>query len=97
MSRHSNEQLVQHAREEKGHDLGKYWRHAAGDQRSVDVALHEQKDGLVPRSPVVAKVAAVPPVVVELAVAEAHDLGEAVEGGLEESKEAGEPAEEADG
>lgn len=40
---------------------------------------------------------AVPPVAVELAVTEAHDLSESVEEGLEKSEKASQPAEEGDG
>ena len=61
------------------------------------MAAHEVVDGLVPGGPVLFEGDAVPPVVVEVAVAEAHDLGHEVEEGLEEREEGGEPDDQADG
>lgn len=61
------------------------------------MALHELIDGFVPGSPVGAYAVAVPPVAVEIAVAETGDFGEGVEEGLEEGEETGEPYDEGDG
>lgn len=58
---------------------------------------HEMIHGLIPSAPVGAYGGGVPPVGVELAVAEAGDFCEGVEDGLEEGEEAGEPDYEGDG
>lgn len=56
--------------------------------------LHELINGLVPGAPVGSYRWGVPPVGVELAVAEARYLREGIEEGLEEREEAGEPDDE---
>lgn len=61
------------------------------------MALHELVDGFVPGAPVGAYAVAVPPVAVEVAVAETGDFGEGVKEGLEEGEETGEPDDEGDG
>lgn len=88
---------MQHARDEEDDDLRHRRRHATSNKRRVDVSTHEVGDRLVPRRPVSAYGADVPPGPVELAVTECHDLSERVERGLEEGEEAAEPAEDADG
>lgn len=95
--RHTDKQLVQHARDEEDDDLRHRRRHSSPDKRRVDVSTHEVGDRLVPRRPVSADRADIPPGPVELAVAKGHDLGECVERGLEEGEETAEPAEDADG
>ncbi len=97
MRGHADEEFVQEAGEDEDHDAGEAAAEAAPDERGVDVPAHEVVDGLVPRAPVVAHRGAVPPVGVELAVAEAHELRERVERGLEDGEEAGEPDDEGDG
>lgn len=71
---YADEELVQDAGEEEDDDLRKGRGAAAADERGVDVASHEICHGLVPRRPVGADGADVPPVAVKFAVAEAHDL-----------------------
>ena len=61
------------------------------------MAAHKVGHGLVPGSPVGADGRDVPPVAVELSVAEPHDFGKRIESGLEEGEEAAQPAEDADG
>ncbi len=58
---------------------------------------HEMVDWLVPCRPVLLHRRTVPPILVELAVAEAEDLSKGVEEGLEESEKAGEPDHYGDG
>lgn len=96
MCRDADEELVQHGREDEDSDGGLTRRPAATDERGEDVALHELVDGLVPGAPIGADAGGVPPVGVEVAVAEAGDLGEGVEEGLEEGEESGEPDYEGD-
>lgn len=87
---------MQDAGEEEDDDLREGGRAAATHEGRVDVAAHKVCDGLVPCCPVCADGADVPPVAVELSVAEAHDFSEGVECGLEEGEEAAEPAEDGD-
>lgn len=70
---------------------------AAAAERREDVPAHELVDGFIPGAPVDAYAGAIPPVCVELAVAEAGDLGQGVQEALEEGEEAGEPDDEGDG
>lgn len=97
MGRYADEHLVQHGREEKDGDARDKGAPPAPDHGRVDVASEVLRDGLVPRAPVGAEAGAVPPVVVERPVTEAHDLGEGVEERLEQGEEAGEPDDEGNG
>ena len=58
---------------------------------------HEIRDRLVPGSPVRANTADVPPIAVELAVAEAHHFSQGVKCRLEKREESAEPAKDGDG
>ena len=88
---------MQHPTQHENARAGRLRAPAPADERGVDVPLHEVVDGFVPRAPVRAHARAVPPLGVKFAVAEAEDLGQGVEGGLEDGEEAGEPDDEADG
>ena len=70
---------------------------ASTDQRRIDMPPHEIIDRLVPRPPVSSDARAVPPLAVELAIPEHHDLGQGVEDGLEDGEEACEPDDQGDG
>lgn len=97
VSWHADKQLMQDAGEKEDEDLREGRRPAATYKRAVNVAAHEVCDGLVPGRPVGADTAHVPPVAVELAVAEPHDLCQSVERRLEQGEEAAQPAEDGDG
>jgi len=58
--------------------------------------FHELVDGFVPEPPVLAQAGRVPPVVVEGAVAEPHDLRQCVQRRLEDGKETRKPDDEGD-
>lgn len=88
---------MQEAGQQKDHGARELAAEAPADERGIDVPSHEVVHGFVPRAPVSAHRRAVPPVGVELAVAEAHHLGQGVEHGLEDGEEAGEPDDEGDG
>lgn len=59
--------------------------------------LHELVDGFIPGAPVRADAIAVPPIAVEVSVAEAGDFRKGVEEGLEEREESREPDDQGDG
>lgn len=97
MCRHTHQYFVQEAREDKDHDAREAIAETAANEREINMPAHEMIDGFVPGAPVIAHRRAVPPVGVELAVAEAHDFRQGVEGGLEDREEAGQPDDEGDG
>lgn len=96
MRRHADKDFVQAGGKDEGQDLRGSRVHAAPDQRSVYVTFHELGHGFVPGCPVGPDVGAVPPVAVEFAVAKPHHFGEGIERSLEESVEAGKPADDTD-
>lgn len=61
------------------------------------MAAHEEVDGFIPGAPVGLQIGAVPPIVVEVAVAEHGDLGQGIQKGLKQREEAGQPDDEGDG
>ena len=61
------------------------------------MATHKVIDGPVPGAPVGLQVGAIPPVSVEVAIAEHGEFGQGVHVGVEEGEEAGEPDDERDG
>ncbi|KFY44377.1 hypothetical protein V495_03489 [Pseudogymnoascus sp. VKM F-4514 (FW-929)] len=65
--------------------------------RGKDVPLHELVDWFIPRAPVCAYAVGIPPVAVEIPVAEAGYLSQGIEERLEEGEEASEPDDEGDG
>lgn len=89
MRGHTNQQFVQHAAKDKHRHTCRAGAPTAADERVVDVPSHEVVDGLVPGAPVRADGGRIPPFGVEFPIAEAHDLREAVERGLEDGEEAG--------
>lgn len=97
MRGHPDQQLMQQPREHKHHRAREPAAEAPAHERGVDVPPHEVIHGFVPRAPVVPHARAVPPLGVEFAVAEAHNLREGVQQALEDGEEAGEPDDEGDG
>ena len=93
----SDEQLVQNPGEKEDCDLCQRRWTSSPNKRAVDVTAHEVGHGLVPRRPVDAHAANVPPVAVELAVAEPHDFGQSIQERLEHGEEAAKPAKQRDG
>lgn len=89
--RDANEQLVQEAAEKKDARARRIRAPSPMHERGVNVSAHEAIHGLVPRAPIRAHARAVPPLCVELAVAEAHHLGKGVEEGLKDGKEECQP------
>ncbi len=61
------------------------------NERKVNMPLHEMIDGFIPRAPIDADAGTIPPIGVELAIAEAGDLGQGVQEGLEKREEASQP------
>ncbi len=88
---------MQEAREDKHHHTRCVRAPASSNERPVDMSPHEMVHGLIPRAPVHAHGGGVPPLGVELAVAEAHNLRQRVQGGLEDGEEAREPDDEGGG
>lgn len=88
---------MQHARDEEDHRARRVHVPASPDQRRVEVPPHEVSHREIPGAPVQADAAAVPPVPVELAVVESHELGQGVEVRVEEREEARQPDDEGDG
>lgn len=71
--------FVEKGRNEKDDHVRDVSADAGGDERVDDVALEELVDRHVPQPPVLPQVPAVPPVLVELAVAESQQLRDDVE------------------
>lgn len=94
---HAYEKLMKDSGDEEYDQAGAGQAVASAHERREDVSLHELIDRLVPEPPVLAQAGRVPPLVVEGAVSEAHDLGERVEGRLEDGEEPGQPDDEGDG
>lgn len=94
MGRHANSQLVKKAGENKHHSASGFGTPASAHQRGINVPSHEIIDRFIPRPPVSPDAGAVPPVRIELPVAESHHLCKSIEGRLKNSEEAGEPDDE---
>ena len=96
MRGNTDEEFVQHAAEDKDRHACRGGTPAAADKGAVDMSTHEVVDRLVPGAPIRAYGGGIPPFCIEFAVAEAHDLREAVERGLKCGEEAGQPDDEGD-
>lgn len=97
MRRHTNEYLVQNGRDGKHGKTSRLVAPPPGAHRRVHMSFEVLIHGLIPRAPVHAQALAVPPLVVEGAVGEPRHLGQGVEEGLEEGKEARQPDDERNG
>lgn len=94
MRRHANQHLVQHRRHKKHGQARRRGLPPAANQGHVDVALKVGVHGPVPSAPVRPQALAVPPVVVEEAVAEARHLGQRIEKRLKNGEKPGKPDDE---
>lgn len=77
--------------ESENHNTGGKGAPSPAHQRREDMSPHEMVHGLIPRAPIGAHAGAVPPLRVELAVAEVHHFRERVEEGLEQGEETCKP------
>lgn len=97
MRGHAHENLMQNSRDEEDGKARRGRLPSAADQGHVDVALKVGVHRAVPGAPISTQAHAVPPVVIEEAIAKSKHLGQRVEEGLEQSKEASEPDNERNG
>lgn len=79
---------MEKAREDKDHKAREPAAEAPAHERGVDMAAHEMIDGFVPRPPVIPHAGAVPPLRVELPIAESHDFRERIQYALEDREKA---------
>ena len=87
---------MQEAGENKDHCACEIDAIAASDEWRINVPTHEVIDGFIPCSPISAHAGTVPPVGIELSIAEAHNFRQGVKGGLEDCEEACKPNDEGD-
>lgn len=78
-------------RKGKDHETGHEWAPTSPDERREDVSSHEVIDWFIPCSPVRPDARTVPPVHVELAIREAHNLCQSVQERLEQSEKSRKP------